>query len=339
MPVKSDDLSYNTLDMKGKFYVLKVLKIQIKENYKIKDLIQYFDKNLESFNDGTALNPGMGFKVLKKIKYPEEVLKDKELKNFAEELIIIEYIKERYGYKKDLDKKSLKIKRRKEKELLDYKKDYIFIKFPDTLIFKGGKDVYDSIWNYFYLDAKNVLEIILEYNFDPDFFLKILEKFWFKKNKIEDDFTIDFFRDLSTEGEIDYMGKLVNVRQSFDIAKSLPILISFLGKKKPKRGLFDFSLRNNFYSIEIDKNGILVPRQQLGIFKKISSNERALYGCYVIYRIIKYYEKWELLPVKERYISIDFIKSIVDYCETEGYNVFKASIDLIKEYSKLRSEI
>lgn len=325
--------------MKGRFYVFTVLKINVKRNLSKDELINYFENNLDMFRDGTPSKPGMGFKVIKDTKYPENILNDEEIRDFSHKLLIIEYIQEIYSYQKILDKISRKLKRSKNKILFGYKKDYIFIKYPELLMFKGGKESYHLIWENFYNVANKVMEIVKEIKFSEEFFLKLLEKFWFKQNQIEENFTIDFFRDLSTEGEIDYMGKLVDVRQSYDITRSLPILISFLGKKKPRRGLFDFTLKSKAYSIEIYKDGTISPRQQLGIFKDITQNERALFGCYAIYKIVKYYEKWESLGKKEKYITIDFIKSLIDFCKEQGYNVFEGSIDIIKEYSSLRGEI
>ena len=331
--------NYNLLDMKGRFFLFSLSKIKVKKNTQKSDLVDYLDQNLDIFKEGTPSKPGMGFRVIKEIDFPANIMENDEYRKFSERIIVIEYIQEYYTSKKQLDRTSLKIKSIGRKILTNYKKNYIFIIFPSLLIFKGGKESYFAIWDEFYLVAKKLLSIQRQYRFSEEFFLKILEKFWFKQNKIEEDFKIDFFRDLSTEGEKDFMGQMIDVRHSVDITRSLPILISFLGRKKPKKGLFDFHLKDNYYSIEINKNGSLVPRQQLGIFKNISQNERAFFGCYVVYRIIKFYEKWELLENTEKFITIDFIKAIVDFCKTQGFDVFKGSIDLINDYMILRGEI
>lgn len=325
--------------MKDQFYLFRVYKINPLINIQLEQLIDFLADNLKISNSKDTEEACMGFRLIDNVLFPKYILEDLEYKEFSQNLIIIEYFWRKFTYKKVLNYQNLTFKPKKEKIISDILRGYIFIIFPDILIFKGSEEASKAVWDDFLILIAQIINIQDYYIIDHEFLLKLLEKLSMRRNMLEDDFSVKFIVDLSFEREKKYMSESSVVKRSYLVLKSNPVLIAFLECNHPKNCIFDFSLKSIYITVEININGPLTIKQQKGHFINFTHNERAFHGCFIIYRLIKFYEKWKLLNPRDRYITIQFIKSIIDYLKKQGINALEKAIKKVVKYGYLRGEL
>ncbi len=327
----------NSIDMSGLFKISRVSKIKILNNLSIKELIEKLRENLPEFNQGTAEVPGIGFTIHKNFKYPNDIKQDDVYNRFSQSLIYVEYILEIYSHiqLKDDDVDSIG----ENYILTNLAKGYIFIKHPDLLLFKGSGEIYDIVWERFIEAMKNVVRIQKNIEFDSEFLLKLLERRKLNQETLENDFFIGMLWELSLIGRKRTERTGIQIKYPPYIFESDIILISILRFNYPEKCLIDFRIRDIYCTLALFQNGTINIRQQKGKFKVYDNIERALYGCYAIYRLVQYYEIWENLNITQRLITTDFINSVIDDLEDRGLPGFNIGIEFLRHYAKIRGEL
>ncbi|MFX1451851.1 MAG: hypothetical protein ACFFCM_13465 [Promethearchaeota archaeon] len=328
--------NFNLLKMRGNFYVFKVSKLRQEINVDFKDFIRSLEECLNNFDGSDPESNVMDFRIIKNVEFPKSIKNDEIYKHFSERLIIIEFKRRKFSYRREFYEENSKIKEKNTKYISNYVYGYIFIVFPNLLIFKGSKDTYNAVWNDFYHITRGIIRIDMDYTFTDEFFLKLCERIEFKNKFLDNDFKINFVRDLSIEGINHFLRERIDASHLYMVLKSNQILMSILEKKKIKACIFELCLRNFYFTIEFNYQGSIILMQQRGHFVNLTQNERAFHGCYIIYRLVKYYDEWELLDPRSKYITMKFIKWMLDYLKSQEVDYLKRSLDFTLHYYKLR---
>lgn len=306
--------------MSGLFYIHQVLRIKVDNQLKKQDLIEYLSENL-TINDISNLDEQVfGFRVLKNIHFPPYISTDNEYNRIANDLIVIEYFWRKKSQKKVFNIENNQIQDEQQIDVLEDNRDYIFIIFPNLLIFKGAEEAYEAVWDNFFEIIKPVIQIIRNYAFNNEFFLKLMEILSLTSKEIDNNFRLDHVLDLNFEGFRDFLEVNIEIRHLYKISKSVIALIALLIKFKIKSGNFDFCLKDLYFTMELKNTGAMIIKQQRGDFKDMPHNQRAFHGCYIVCRFIKFYDKWELLRDTEMVINPEFRKSIIR--SLEDNNIF-----------------
>ena len=325
--------------MKGLFKIYQTSKIKLEVNLTIEELKDFLNNNLTSLRSGTPNSPGVGFRLIRNIRFHRDILEVEDFRNFSERLIIIEYELEDYRTRKLINNDGNIINFREDSILLRHIRGYIFIIFPDLLIFKGIQEAFEKIWPKFHQIIKDQITIKRDFSFDYEFLLKLIERRWFKRTIIEADYKIVYLRELMIKGDKMNDRSHITMKHPAFILESPFILIAILSGKKPDTCVFDFQIRNQFFTIELKRSGSISFRQEMGDFKKFDDNERAFFGCYLVYRTIEYYEFWETLENKKRLITLEFIKTVRDFCKSQSFPAYEIALGLFKKYVELRGDI
>jgi len=306
--------------MSGLFHVHQVFRIKVDNQLIRQDLIEYFNENL-MINDINNLDEQViGFRVLKNIQFPPYIANDDEYKKIASNLIVIEYFWRKRLHKKVFSVNNNQIQDEQQIDVLEDNRDYIFIILPDLLIFKGAEEAYEAVWENFFEIIIPVIQIIRNYSFKNDFFLKLIEILSHNGKELDKNFKIDNVLDLNFEGFRDFIEVSIDIRHLYKISKSIIALIALLIKYRIKSGNFDFCLKDLYFTMELKNSGDIIIKQQRGDFRDMPHNQRAFHGCYIIYRFIKFYDKWELLKDTEMDINPEFRKFIIR--SLEDNNIF-----------------
>ncbi|MBD3352402.1 MAG: hypothetical protein GF364_13020 [Candidatus Lokiarchaeota archaeon] len=174
--------------------------------------------------------------------------------------------------------------------------------------------------------------------FDPDFILWILIQFRNRNYDLEQNFRVDFFRDLSTSGEErDLIGKKISTTESENIAESVPILLTILSGKKPESCKFAFTIDGFSGSIKIEKLSVLSISHSIGIFKRVSSEEKLLISIHFLNRLLILYKKWLEMPTQEKYPDESEFLDLVADCKKLGLKIYTVN-SIIDEYKRKRGE-
>lgn len=154
--------------------------------------------------------------------------------------------------------------------------------------------------------------------------------------KLDDDFHINYFTDLSTAGDgEDYIGREVSTKKSRNVTQSVPMLLTILSGREPINCKFAFTIDNYAGTIEIRSNGTIAVLHGIGIFKLISPMEKIIISIHFILRLKKLYKKWENFDSKIKYPSDDDFLKIVTDCKAADIRIYDIN-DIINKYKNKR---
>ena len=314
------EINTELLNMSGIFHIHQVLGIKIIGQLNKQTLITYFEENLKIKEEPELESQVIGFRIINNVQFPPYIWNDKDYKNIADNLIIIEYFWRKESKKKVFKIQNNEIQAEREIDVLEDNRDYIFLILPNLLIFKGAEEAYNAVWEDFFEIIKPIIQFQRNYSFENAFYLKFLEKLSLHDTQLDKDFTIDHVLDLTFEGFKDFLEEIIDIRHLYQISNSIITLMALLTELKIKSGNFDFCLKKIYFTMELKNSGELIIKQQRGDFKDMLHNQRAFHGCYIIHRFIMFYNQWEAMRDTEMTVNPEFKKLIISSLEDNNLN-------------------
>ncbi len=323
------------IDIEGRFIIQKIYKVELKKNISIDNFEEIIIEKLPTFEDGTPSKPGLGFKLKKLIEPTDTISRDDKLLKIYENLIVIEFKKEKYR-KVPIRGKNAKLKYKIQ--FNNYIYNHIFFIFPSFILFKGPKENLELVESTFLNLIRDEVKIIDTIKFDPDFLLWILINFRNGNYLIDQDFYIDFFTDLSTTGQFDdYWGKEISSKESKDVTQSIPMLLTILSGRNLKSCKFAFTIDGFAGTVEIKNYKVLSILHSLGVFKLIPNLEKIIISLNFVLRSIKLQNKWDSLENEKKYPSEADFLNIIKECKKVGYRIYNIE-EIMNKYKMKKGE-
>ncbi len=263
--------------------------------------------NLPNFARGTIENPGIGFRLIENYDLPRYFRDDFDYEDFLNKLLIIEYQLEIH--------KLIHLNGEDKPTLIKDYIGYIFFISPNLLIIKGNKEDCKTILDSFFAVTRFIFQRIEVFSFESDFFIKLIEKLWFKQFKFEDDFRISYLMKLKTLTNEGITRVIAYIDNPFPRFLSRHAAQAILNNYQFEYCKYRLILKDVYFTIELDRKGPVNIMQDCGDFVWFSKNERAIHGSYIIYRLVNYFNYWKNLPPNSKNISEKFKNSLREYLD------------------------
>lgn len=140
-------LDNNEILLQGRFIIQKIYKIEFANSISYDDIISSLNEKLPEFKSGNPEDPGKGFRLIEKKEVPERIIIDQKLLDIFNNLIIIEFQKEKYENIIVRYKNNKPVYEKKFPKLIT---NHVFIVFPDYVIFKGSKENLELLESIFF---------------------------------------------------------------------------------------------------------------------------------------------------------------------------------------------
>ncbi|MBD3337542.1 MAG: hypothetical protein GF353_00445, partial [Candidatus Lokiarchaeota archaeon] len=259
-----DDSQYNTLSMQGLFKIINIRKFTPKNSAKKEDFIRFLKDEFENYNR----NPDktFNFEIVKDISYPPEISTNETYSKFAENIIIIQYSGE-VLYEKIYAKINDEFVELPEESRVEQIKDYIFIIYPNLILFKGTKDGFKQVWSEFEKTIKVKITNVKDYWFDLEYFIYLMQKIMFSE-PLDNNFKIIFLEDILFDTKNESVREILNAEGLMHVLGSKYVNLKLLENNKPKECIFYYKLDKWDFSVKLTKTGEVDFFQNNGSFKK-----------------------------------------------------------------------
>jgi len=195
------------------------------------ELVDFLKENqgFEAVNDKET--QFLGYRILDNLKIPKDIEMDEEYNNVANNLITLEYV-----YRKQIKRSVIKFDRddfesEKEEKIDTNHRDYIFMIFPDLLIFKGSDDAFKIIWEDIYKILKRKFSNFEALQLSKYNLTFLFSKIFSRKISIDTDFYVDFIQDISFSDQKGSTKEFIDIRGLYNPSNSL-ILYHYLVERK-----------------------------------------------------------------------------------------------------------
>jgi len=310
MPIVSNERFYQLDKMLGTFLVHKVIRLLKSRIYDLSELISFLEKNQRFEHANEEEKQFLGYRLVDDIKFPKEIELDEDYKIIANNIITIEYF-----WRKQIKRNVMRFNKdgfqSENEEIFDTNhRDYIFIIYPDLLIFKGSEESYDIVWESFFRILKRKFSDFEPMSFSKYFLTYLFYKITLRQTNIDKDFYINYIQDVFFHGRDKFVEEFIDIRNLYIPSKSLILYHCLVEGKKLKRTSIDFKLKEKYITAELRDSGALLVRQNRGSFIEWSYNERAFHGCYFIYRLISFLN---ILQNQDKRNIQDLTEDLINY--------------------------
>jgi len=297
----------------------------------IKDMKTIFEENLPEFSEGTAENPGSGYKNINLKKYLEDSEIENDILTEKENLVSIRYIYEKWREMEipvNGEREVRKIPEERNVDIYWVYPNYVFVRGQKRPSKKTGKVIQDKVPRIEFDQIQ----------FHRDFLLWIIYKYE-EGESIGKELEVKTLTDSETRGDRDRYGKRQIVHGSTDISKSIPIIIGILREKKLSMLEGTFKFKNRLVNAEIDTDGrIYLKVSRSAFLKDVDDITRISTSIEFIRKFIDLYEDWKQLPDKEKYPPLKFFKYLYEEARKGGIQINFSIDGLLKEYAEKRGE-
>lgn len=293
MSIVSDE-KYNQLDkMAGTFLVHKVIRLLKSRINDLPELFNFLEENKRFEPVNGEEKQFLGYRVRDNINFPKEIQLDGNYISIAKNFIILEYF-----WRKKIRRNVLGLNedgsQKVNEETIDTSyHDYIFIIYPDILIFKGSEESFEIVWKSFFSILKRIFLDYISLSFSGNFLTYLFHKITSRQTKIDTDFYVNYLQDVQFYGRDKMVEEFIDIRNIYLPLKSNTLFLCLLERKKLKRTSIDFILKGKYITAELRDSGAFIIRQNRGNFMDWSFNERAFHGSYFIYHLLKVFKEFQ----------------------------------------------
>lgn len=324
---KDDEFEYQ-----GNLIYNRIYRTDVGEkDIPFKDMKTIFEENLPKFSQGTAGNPGNGYKNINLEEYIEKSEIGKDILTKRENLVSIRYIYEKWIEREipvDGGREIRPIPEERNVDIYWIYPNYVFVRGQKRPSKKTGQVIQDKVPRIEFDQIK----------FHKDFLLWIIYKYE-EGESMGKELEVRTLTDSETIGDRDSYGKRQIVHGSTDISKSIPIIISILRKKELSMLEGTFKFKNRLINAEIDTDGrIYLKVSRSAFLKDVNDLTRILTSIEFLRKFINLYEGWKKLPNKEKYPPLKFFKYLYKEAKQGGIQINFSLEDLLQEYAEKRDQ-
>lgn len=287
---------------------------------------------LPSFSQGTADDPGSGYKQIRvsKLLANGQTIDD-GLKEVATNLSSFRYLYEDwYESEADVDgeRRVVKIPRVNDVD--------IYWKYPDYMFFRGQQTDSDQTEEDIKkeLRGRTNLDTV---TFEPDFLLWILYKYR-NDDSLSSNLEARLLTECETTGPEDNYGGRNEVGDSADICKSVPLLDALLRQKDLTMLEGNFQVHTNHVGAKIGSRGRVHVKASRGDVKTSNQLRRMALSLQFLEEFTELYKDWrDNMSPKDKYPPDSFFEEIRDECDTQGNRIIYSIKPVLDEYRQKRN--
>jgi len=288
--------------------------------------------DLPPFEEGTAEDPGSGYKTLEVADLIASANGMGEtLRSVANNLSSFRYLYEDwYESEADVDgeRRIVKVPRVKDVD--------IYWDYPDYMFFRGQQQDSDATEEDIKeeLDDQASLDTV---TFDEDFLLWILYRYHADK-ELTSNLNTRLLTDCETTGEEDNYGGRNEVGDSANIAQSVPLLDGILRGKSLSTLEGDFRIYDNHVTAKVESRGRVHVKASKGDVKAADDLRRMALSLLFLSEFTELYQKWrDNMDNQDKYPPDSFFTDIYDECDRQGNHITYSIQPVRDEYQRKRS--